>query len=286
MIVEFSPDEHPVDFLSIGHICHDLTPGGKTVGGAAAYTASVAQALGCRSAVVTSANPEDDWQGFFPSISIHQKPSQATTVFENIYTPDGRKQTIHTIAGDISLNDIPEPWTRSPIVHLGPIANEVDPGLIRLFSNSVTGIGPQGWMRRWDKDGRIYHVKWESAADVVPLAAVTFLSLEDLADPRDLATYCSLAKTLVITDGPNGCTVYFHGEVRSFPAPVVEVLDTTGAGDIFAAAYLVRFYQTNGDVWESARFANQIAGHSVTAFGLNGKTLAIRQVIDGLLRPD
>ena len=50
-----SPDPPPVDYLAIGHICYDLLPGGRAVGGAAAYGASVAEALGCRAGIVTSA---------------------------------------------------------------------------------------------------------------------------------------------------------------------------------------------------------------------------------------
>lgn len=271
-----------IDFLSIGHICHDLTPNGKVVGGAAAYTAALAAALGCRTAIVTSAAPEDDWQAVFPTIRIHQKPARSTTVFENVYTPQGRMQMIHAVADSLTDRDVPAGWRRPAIVHLGPIANEVDPTLVRLFSNSMIGVGPQGWMRRWHEDGRVFHVPWDSVADVVPFAAVTFLSLEDLVRAEDLATYQKTAGVLVVTDGRHGCTVYFHGEAREFPAVPVDVVDTTGAGDLFAAAYLVRFHQTNGDVWEAARFANRIAGKSVTVSGLPDKISVIRRLIADL----
>jgi sugar/nucleoside kinase (ribokinase family) len=41
------------------------------------------------------------------------------------------------------------------------------------------------------------------------------------------------------------------------------------AGDIFAAASLVRYHQTR-DPWEAARFANRLASTSVTRRGLAG----------------
>ena len=47
------------------------------------------------------------------------------------------------------------------------------------------------------------------------------------------------------------------------------VQDTTGAGDIFAAAFFFRLYTTR-DPWESARFATQLAAASVTRIGLDG----------------
>jgi sugar/nucleoside kinase (ribokinase family) len=44
-------------------------------------------------------------------------------------------------------------------------------------------------------------------------------------------------------------------------------LDPTGAGDIFAAAFFFRLYNTR-DPWEAARFATQLAAISVTRSGL------------------
>jgi sugar/nucleoside kinase (ribokinase family) len=47
---------------------------------------------------------------------------------------------------------------------------------------------------------------------------------------------CHLA---VITMGKDGCVVVTKDEVLRAPAePVLQVLDTTGAGDLFAAGYL------------------------------------------------
>jgi sugar/nucleoside kinase (ribokinase family) len=46
-------------------------------------------------------------------------------------------------------------------------------------------------------------------------------------------------------------------------------VDATGAGDVFAAAFFVRFFTTR-DPWESARFATLVASRSVTRVGLDG----------------
>ena len=273
----------PIDYLAIGHICHDLAQDGRTTGGAAAYGASTARALGCRAGIVTSAAAEDDWQATFPELAVRQVAAPATTIFENVYTPTGRIQTVHAVASGIAPEHVPPAWTRTPIVHLGPIANEVDPAIIRLFSDSVVGVGPQGWMRRWGDGGRVYQVAWETAVEVLPLAAVTFVSLEDLADRAMLDDYRRLAQILVVTAGPDGCTVYCRGEARSFRAPAVDVIDATGAGDIFAAAYLVRLRQTDGNLWDAAEFANRVAARSVTQNGLRPKMDALRRLIDELM---
>jgi len=273
-----------IDFLTIGHICYDLVPDGRVVGGAAAYTAMTAQALGCRPAVVTSAAPDEKWPVEWPGIAIHTIDSPATTVFENVYQPAGRVQTIHSVAGRLDAASVPPSWTRSPLVFLGPIANEIDPDIIHLFSDSVVGVGPQGWMRRWDERGRVYAVDWQDVATVLPLAAVTFISTEDLSDLSLIDAYARMANVLVVTDGSKGCTVYFRGEARTFPAPEVTLVDATGAGDIFAAAYLIRLHQTRGDYWEAAIFANRVASRSVTRFGLSAKAEAIRRLMSESIR--
>ena len=114
--------EH-IDYLAIGHICHDLTAKGRVIGGAAAYGTAMADVLGCRSAVVTSSAPEDDWHAELPNTFIHDIPASNTTLFENKDTPTGRVQTIHAAAGAIERSDIPAAWQRASIVLLGPIAN-------------------------------------------------------------------------------------------------------------------------------------------------------------------
>lgn len=273
-----------VDFLAIGHICHDLAPGGKVIGGAAAYAAVIAQALGCRAAVVTSSDPADDWRQALPGIQIEQHPSGRTTTFENVYTPNGRVQTIHSVAGKLEAAHVPDTWLRAPMALVAPIANEVDGSVVDLLSNSLIGVEPQGWMRRWGDDGRIYAVPWGEAADILQLAAVTFMSAEDLAEPGLLADYRRAARLLVLTDGPNGCTVYCGDEERIFPAPSVHTVETTGAGDIFAAAYLIRLHQTAGDPWESARFANLVAAESVTQIGMAAKAEAVRARVAAMNR--
>jgi sugar/nucleoside kinase (ribokinase family) len=268
-----------VDFLAIGHICHDIVPGGRVAGGAAAYSALVAQAIGCRSGVVTSGAAEDDWAAVFPELAVCHIPSPQTTVFENVYTPAGRVQTIHAVAGRIGSEHVPPLWTRAPMVMLGPIANELDPGLVSLFSDSVVGVAPQGWLRGWDKKGRVHPIAWPDAAAVLPLAAVTFVSEEDLPDAATLDEYRRLAGILVLTQGARGCTVFCRGEAREFPAPPVVADDLTGAGDTFAAAYLTRFLQTDGNLWAAAEFANHVAAEAITQRGLLPKMQRIRQLV-------
>lgn len=272
--------EH-IDYLAIGHICHDLTPNGPVIGGTAAYSAAIAQALGCRTAVVTSSAAEDDWQADFPDTAIHRVIAPQTTLFENVYTPNGRIQKIHAVAGVIGSSDVPAEWQRAPIVLLGPIANEVDPDILYQFSNSLIGLAPQGWLRGWDEQGRVTEKTWPSAEQYLRLAAAVFVSEEDIRDEEIFKTYRCASRLLVKTQGEDGCTVYFDDEVHQFPSLPRPVVDLTGAGDVFATAFLVRLYQTNGDPFEAAKFANEIASLSIGAAGISAKKAAISRYLAG-----
>lgn len=269
-------DMEQTDYVVVGHICYDVVGEGRVMGGSAAYAASVAHALGCRTAVLTSAAAADSWQLQLPEVAVTQVVSPATTCFENVYEGEVRQQKIRALAGALTPNDVPPGWERAAIAHLAPIANEVDPALIDRFSNSLVGLSPQGWMRRWDASGRVYAVDWEDAERLLPLAAATFISQEDVPRPTDVERYAAMSPLLVQTAGAAGCTVYWHGEQRNFPAPMMPLVDPTGAGDIFAAAYLVRLLQTGGDPWESARYANVVAAQSVARQGVRAKMDAIR----------
>lgn len=269
-----------VDYLVLGHLCRDITPQGRVLGGTAAYASSVARTLGCRAAVVTSSAEGEDWPNEVPGVSIACRPAPQTTTFENVYAPEGRTQTLHARAETITLQDIPLAWRNAPIVHLGPVADEVDPVVFDALSSSLIGLTPQGWMRQWDENGRVQATYWRQAERYLPLAAAVIISEEDLLDDDMLDRYRRWSKILVLTRGSDGCSVFMNGEQQSFASPQVAEVNLTGAGDSFAAAYFVRLYQTRGNPWESARFANEVASASITAVSLPAKLKAIEEILN------
>ncbi len=89
-----SPRMTHIDYLAIGHITRDLTPEGDKLGGTVSFSSRLAQALGCKTAVLTSSSLDFEWQHELPGIEIVSIPAAETTTFENIYTPNGRIQTL------------------------------------------------------------------------------------------------------------------------------------------------------------------------------------------------
>ena len=268
-----------IDYLVIGHICHDITPDGLVVGGTAAYSGNTARMFGCETAVLTSSAPHEDWTTALPGCQIHNQSAENTTTFENIYTSTGRVQTIHALAAQLTSTHLPTRWQHAAVVHLGPIANEVDPDLLHSFPNSVIGFTPQGWMRRWNEDGRIYAREWEAAEQYLPLATAVVISEEDLLNDDMLTRYRACSKLLVLTQGPLGCTVFWGDETRQIPVSQVEEHEPTGAGDIFAATFFWQLHHTNGNPYHVAKIANEVAAQSITVAGMASKMDKIRNYI-------
>lgn len=263
------PILEPVDYLLIGHITKDITPGGYTLGGTATYSALTASRLGLRVGVVTSYGPELELPAR-PGIQVSAVPSDSTTTFKNIYTPTGRIQYVHHPAAYLELSAVPEVWRNTPIVHLGPIFQEVDPKLARAFPNAMVGLTPQGWMRNADAQGLVHYTDWPEARYVLEAAQAVVFSIEDVqGDESIIDELISSIRVLVVTEGSNGARLYWNGDLRTFKAPQLEEIDPVGAGDIFAATFFTRMHQTR-DPWESARFATQLASLSVTRRGVEG----------------
>jgi sugar/nucleoside kinase (ribokinase family) len=258
------------DFLVIGHITKDVVPEGYTVGGTVTYSSITARNLGRRTAILTAADPEFEPGPLLDGITLLRLPSTATTTFQNLY-PDGyRVQYLRARAASISSAALPADWLKVPIIHLGPLTQELPPDIGTCFPRALIGVTPQGWMRQWDGDGRVRPTPWLHAAEVMASAEVLVFSREDVAGDEDLIEqYARLARIMVVTEARRGATLYYRGERRRFPAFVAREVDPTGAGDVFAAAFLIRLHETH-DPAEATHFANCVASFCVEAPGVTG----------------
>jgi sugar/nucleoside kinase (ribokinase family) len=257
----------PVDYLIIGHLTVDLTDTGPRLGGTAMYSALTARALGLRVGIVSAWGNEIslDPLGDIPIAGISVERS---TTFENIYTPEGRVQKLHHAAPPLVYDYVPEPWRGASIVHLGPVAQELDESLVRKFPASLVGITPQGWLRAWDAEGYVSASQWQEASIVLQHSGAVVIGMEDIeADEERLEEMILTCPVLAATEAAEGVRLFWNRDVRRFRPPKVEEVDATGAGDIFAAAFFVRLYATR-DPWEAARFATYLSALSVTRTGL------------------
>jgi sugar/nucleoside kinase (ribokinase family) len=209
-------------------------------------------------------------------VELYVLPSETTTTFVNVYTEAGRIQFCPARARGITAADI-EPALRRPrAALLGPIADEISPDVASVFDERTLVVAtPQGWMRRFDEAGRVFGKPWENAGAILPHVDAVVLSLEDInADLRLLEPIVAQVPLVVLTTYRDGSTLYQRRDdgstrvTRIPPRPAREV-DPTGAGDIFATAFMIRFQETRDPV-EAARFANVTASFGVEAAGVAG----------------
>lgn len=258
------------DYVMLGNITADIVPNGRVLGGTVSYSTPTAAAFGLQVGVVTSAAAgETLLQPLVDVATVHVKASPVTTTFDNIYTPEGRIQYIRAVAPPLQPADIPTDWQSAPLVHLGPIADETDPSLARLFPNATVLLTLQGCLRRWGDDGRVHFKRWFDADLLQDLDIVVF-SEEDIIEAPELeAEIAAAARCLVVTRAERGGTVYLNGVPNDYPTPQVELVHPTGAGDIFAASLLASLRHVDGDVLRACRIAARLAALSVTRRGLD-----------------
>ena len=256
-----------IDYLAIGHVSRDLTAYGESVGGSVSFASLTARSLGLRAGVLTSyANGYADEA--LSQIPRQVIPAAETTTFMLEETDHLRSLRLLARAAPIPANaPLPPAWERAPIVHLAPIAQEVAPEIARRFAGRFVGVTPQGWMRRWDENGAVRPAEWENAAAVLGFATAVVLSDEDLPQGYNLNAMTEAVQVLVVTHGERGATLFWEKEHISIPAPKTLAVDSTGAGDIFAAAFFIRLYHTRDPI-EAAHFATALAADSVTRRGL------------------
>jgi sugar/nucleoside kinase (ribokinase family) len=269
-----------LDILLIGHITRDLLTsdprGPYRVGGTVSFAAVTALRLGRRPTIITRAGPELDLSELPPQIDLHILPSSVTTTFANIYTANGRIQFCFTPAPPITVDDIPVAYHRPRAVLLGPLVNEIGPDIAALFRSPTQVVaGPQGWMRRWDETGRVFSKPWDTANEILPYLNVLVLSQEDIDfDLARLDPFFDYIAMIVLTEYRDGSTLYLRNtehnisKIKIPPRPAKEV-DPTGAGDIFATAFMIRLQETNDPI-QAARFANVTASYGVEAEGVAG----------------
>jgi sugar/nucleoside kinase (ribokinase family) len=276
------------DFLVVGHVVQDLLPDGSwRLGGAASYAALLARNLGLKTAVLTACAADLPLAELLPEIEQRVVPSRRTTRFRNVYEGGRRTQWAPSRAAPLTVESLPDEWRESGIVFLAPVAGEVDARLAAAFSQArLVGAGAQGWLRRIAVDDRVEALPadaWDAAAVLENVQAL-FVSDEDVSveeAPRALAEWAAQMDVLAFTRGYGGADVCYRGDWRRVGAAKANPVDLTGAGDTFAAGFLVRYAEC-GDPWEATRFGAAAAALVIEAVGVSG--VPGREAVDRRLR--
>ena len=259
------------DFVAVGHVTLDRIGGTLRPGGAALYAAVTADRLGLSAGILTSHGDDFPLDAIPPRIEVVSVSSGSTTTFTHVTEPGERRLLAsREVAATLKASDIPEDWLTAPLVLLAPVLSEVDATLALAFPDASVAAAAQGWLRTRHRDGSIAPARWEDAPHVLPGLQALFVSDEDIRGMGEEAhEWFQRVPVGVLTAGRHGALLFVNGERYDVAPHRVRQADDTGAGDVFAAAFVVH-YQRDGDAWEAAAAAACAAALSVERGGFEG----------------
>lgn len=274
-----------LDLVVLGHIMIEiiyLSDGkviGPVLGSPAAYSSVAASSLGTRTGLATIigkdmpfyiVNPIIEAGVDVKGISICGKNSRSTKLS---YDKDGNKKVFYDkIAPNILFKDIPEEYLKSKAFFICPIDFEVPIETIaelkKLNKLMMTDLGGYGGTvsTRHLLYGNKDDVK--VIKDIVGNFNIVKVSSEDCSYVFD----CNLsneniinilhnfgAEIVILTSGRKGSLISSGNSILEIPAvKEKEKVDTTGAGDVYCAAFLSEYLRTR-DLYKSGLYASTAA---------------------------
>ena len=262
------------EFVAVGHVTFDVQRlAGCEIdrpepGGAAAYAAGTAIAMGLIAGIVTSSSPGYPFDTLLPLTKVVNVPATATTTFGYSLHDGVRTQWLRSRAANLTRADLPDSWSGAPVVLLGPVANELPRNAADWFSDDAFICAvPQGWQRSRDVSGKVV------VSPAVPpglgrrIDAAVISEADVPAEHVDAWT--ETFRIVAITRGRRGARVYVNGRNLDIPPVTANEVDATGAGDVWAAAFAIRLAETR-DVMVAASFASAAAAMSIEHRGMLG----------------
>jgi sugar/nucleoside kinase (ribokinase family) len=266
----------PPDFVAVGHLTVDELEAGLRPGGSALYAGLFAHQQGLRVGLLTSYGPDFPFDVLPPEIEVVAVPAAATTRFALDYRSGGRRLTLKERAARLEPEHLPPHFAEAGLAYLCPVADEVSPELASAFPDAAIGVGAQGWCRLWDQDGIVTMRPWPDPRPILARAQALFLSSDDVAGWESRATDLYQDVPLgALTFADKGAILFVNGERHPVLAAPAREVEPTGAGDVFAAAFLIR-YNLTGDPFEAASYAAVAGALTVEAPGIAGVPTAER----------
>jgi sugar/nucleoside kinase (ribokinase family) len=265
--------------LAVGHVTWDRVEGRDVLGGAVSYAALAARKLGWQAAVLTCAGPDLEAERHLPGIEVFLRRAAATTRFRNLYDEEGeRRQVLDSRSDVIDMSPLPDEWRDPDVLFLAPVAGEVPSRTALAFTAEIVGAGAQGWLRSFDASGRVSPREWGDPGPDLAGVHVLFLSARDVPDATERVTsFLDHVPIVALTRGWQGARVVTRERAHEIAALPRAEVDPTGAGDVFAAAFLLRYHET-GDLPESGAFGACAA--SCVVEGVGASTLGDRAELD------
>ena len=214
--------------------------------------------------------------GFDNSLSKNLTLKTNCPHFRLIYNKSKEKRTLllDDPPTEFNPNDFNWKLNYSPIVIVGSVFHEFDNQEIFSFLRdkfSYIAFDPQGCFRQNSTEGRITHKNWwdfkiVGNADCLKISEneAKFLNLGENNEERVKRILETSISSVLLTRGSKGTILgikyesYNKIKIYNIPAYPCQVLDETGAGDVFLFSYAIHFY-AHKDALSAIAFATSVS---------------------------
>jgi len=260
------------DIVVVGHfsIDHIILPGKQPytmLGGAVAYVSLTARVLETSASIISKVGTDFPEayvlrlkQAGVDTSHIIKMADELTTSYELTYNQNlsSRELKLRGQGSAITLDDLPRSF-KSKIVHVAPIASEISYEVVKRLRDHCECLccDPQGFTRRFDKEGNVassvqVDKRILSLMDLYKSSMDEIKILSGKTNLKDAinVVHAMGPKTVIVTMGAKGSVLSAQGEFFEVPAcESKQVIDPTGAGDVFIGAYLSEFIREKEPLW-------------------------------------
>lgn len=247
------------------------------IGGVTTYAGLTYRGHGLPTWVVTNVAQPESWildRLAGEGIQVSRSFTGSTTRFVNRVRDGRRRQEVTSLASPVNAAQLARIETLVDCIHLGPLHPEdiATPVFARLReSRALVVLDVQGLLRKVS-GGRVTAAISEQLDGALRAAFLVKSSEDELhhiltafeTRIENLMTRFEIAEW-VATSGLHGGRIY-HGEERVYhysSEPVSAVVDPTGAGDVFLAAYTVARFRDRKTVAAAGGYAAKLAASHV-----------------------
>jgi sugar/nucleoside kinase (ribokinase family) len=197
-----------------------------------------------------------------------------TTRFKLVNRGDERSLYLVERCEDLSIEQVPDRQFNASLV--SPLAHEVSqPVFAEVRKRSdFCFLDPQGFVRKFDASGRVTVDAWSddsilASVDALKMDLEEANALTGTTDGRSaLGKLSKKIRKAVVTQGSGPALILEGSKISQVEVPKVKVVDSTGAGDIFAGALISTFLRSRDFLW-SACFGIAASSLSLTSIALS-----------------
>jgi len=205
--------------------------------------------------------------------AMDRSSTKKTTRFKLVNKGEERSLYLVERCEDLSLEQVPDKQFNASLV--SPLAHEVSAQLFEAIRkrSDFCFLDPQGFVRMFDGSGRVVIDAWSDErvlgnVDALKMDLEEAYALTGTSDGKAaLAKLSKKVRKAVVTRGSEPALVLEGNKISEVQVPKVKVVDSTGAGDIFAGALISCFLRSRDFLW-SCCFGIAASSLSLTSIAL------------------